>query len=46
MTGMLAKALDQCVRLNPNDADIKTLKNHLQAANVNKTGGMCGTEKT
>ena len=29
MTGMLAKALDQCVRLNPNDADIKTLKNQL-----------------
>jgi hypothetical protein len=29
MTGVLAKAQDQCVRLNPNYADIKTLKNQL-----------------
>ena len=29
MIGLLAKALDQCSRLNPNDADIKTLKSQL-----------------
>lgn len=29
MIGVLAKALDQCVRLNLNDANIKILKSQL-----------------